>query len=70
VETHYQLGRALRDSERNFTGAVDQLNLANELDPENPRVLYHLGLAIRAMVERGNPCQSRGSPVIWPWVRR
>jgi tetratricopeptide (TPR) repeat protein len=51
VETHYQLGRALRDSKRNFTRAVGQLNLANELDPENPRVLYHLGLAIRAMVD-------------------
>jgi hypothetical protein len=52
AEAHYQLGRALRDSEHNFTRAVDQLNVANQVDPDNPRVLYHLGLAIRAMVER------------------
>ncbi|MBK9710144.1 MAG: caspase family protein [Kouleothrix sp.] len=51
-EAHYQLGRALFESERDFTRAVAELNEATRLDPANTAAYLYLGLAIRAMVER------------------
>lgn len=51
-EAHYQYGRFLFESERDFNKAVSELNDAIRLDPDNVRAYYYLGLAIREMVER------------------
>jgi tetratricopeptide (TPR) repeat protein len=50
-DAHYQLGRVLFVSQRDFGGAVSQLREAVRLNPENARAYYYLGQAIRAMVE-------------------
>jgi tetratricopeptide (TPR) repeat protein len=50
-DAHYQLGRALLASGRDYGGAVSQLKEAVRLNPENARAYYFLGQAIRAMVE-------------------
>jgi len=46
-DAHYQLGRALFASGRDFGGSVSELQQAVKLAPENARAYYYLGQAIR-----------------------
>jgi len=41
---HYQMGLSYL-AERNFTSALFELTEAEKLDPDNPELLYNLGLA-------------------------
>jgi tetratricopeptide (TPR) repeat protein len=51
-EAHYHLGRVLFESKRDLARAVSELRLAVQYNPDNLRVHYYLGQALRGLVER------------------
>jgi tetratricopeptide (TPR) repeat protein len=51
-EAHYQLGRVLFDSKRDFARAVSELKEATRLEPENAHAYYYLGKAIIEVIKQ------------------
>jgi tetratricopeptide (TPR) repeat protein len=51
-EAHYQLGRVLFDSKRDFARAVSELKEATRLAPENAHAYYYLGKAIMEVIKQ------------------
>jgi tetratricopeptide (TPR) repeat protein len=51
-EAHYQLGRVLFDSKRDFARAVSELKEATRLEPENAHAYYYLGKAIMEVIKQ------------------
>jgi tetratricopeptide (TPR) repeat protein len=52
AEARYHLGRVLYEGELDFNRAVSELEEAVALDPTNIAAHYHLGKAIRILVDR------------------
>jgi len=52
AEAYYHLGRVLYEIKENLGRAVDLLRDASNLEPDNSRIHYYLGQALRALVER------------------